>query len=149
MDSQENLGHLLVSEGQLVTYTLVWVVFTHNALSCSPLPTFGPLKVQKHEGGKKRCKISNLHYRACSDSLPTMCVFCARALARLYVCMWAKDMFSLAMIQCLGRQIKSCLKASPVRSVTWRDNAVNAMSSCHWAPLPCRQTRSSTPKMNQ
>lgn len=38
--------------------------------------------------GKKRCKISNLHYRACSDSLPTMCVFCARAFmhSHVYAC---------------------------------------------------------------
>lgn len=81
MDSQENPVHLLVNEGQLVTCTFVWVVFTHNALSCSPLPAFGPLKVQEHEGEKKRCKISNLHYRARSDSLPTICVF-----ARAYLC---------------------------------------------------------------
>lgn len=65
-------------------YICLGCVYPQCPFFCSPLPTFGPLKVQKHEG-KKRCKISNLHYRPCSDSLPTMCVFCARVFVHSHV----------------------------------------------------------------
>lgn len=97
-------------------------------------------------------RLINLHHGGWVTAFQQYASKCASV--RAYLCtrtsicvrMWAKDMFSPAMIQCQGRQIKSCLKASPVRPVTWRDNAVNTMSSCHQTPLACRQTRSSARK---
>lgn len=134
----KNLVPYWLMKGNLFHVHLFWVC----------LPTIPILVVHflhlvpNAKRGKKRCQISNLHYRAFQwQPSNNACVFacaylCTGTSTRVYV--YGQDMFSLAMIQCPGRQIKSCLKASPARPVTWRDNAVNAMSSCHRPPLACR-----------